>query len=58
MMAYNRKWILQQLRSGRPIYDIGYDHERSEPSIFYQIERAMIRNYMKLHPEYPGTITP
>jgi hypothetical protein len=58
MMAYNRKWILQQLRSGRPIYDIGYDLERSEPSIFYQMERAMIRNYMKLHPEYPGTITP
>jgi len=25
MMTYNRQWILQQMRSGRPLIDIGLD---------------------------------
>ncbi len=52
-MAYNRKWILQQLRSGRTIMDIGADPSRKMPSIFYQMEKNMIRNYQKL---YPGKV--
>jgi hypothetical protein len=52
MMQYNRKWILQQLRSGRPIFDIGLDPNRSTPSIFYEMEQNMIKNYKKLHPEF------
>ena len=50
MMEYNRKWILQQMRSGRPIMDIGLDPTRGAPSIFYQMEQNMIKNYLKLHP--------
>jgi len=50
MMAYNRKWILQQMRSGRPILDIGFDLARKYPSIFYQMERNMVKNYLKLNP--------
>jgi hypothetical protein len=50
MMAYNRQWILQQMRSGRQILDIGLDVTRTNPSIFYQMEQAMIKNYLKLHP--------
>lgn len=30
MMTYNRQWILQQMRSGRPILDIGLDASQSE----------------------------
>ncbi len=52
MMEYNRQWILEQMRSGRPIIDIGKDINRSNPSIFYQMEQSMIKNYQKLHPEW------
>jgi hypothetical protein len=50
MMQYNRKWILDQMRSGRPIMDIGTDATRQTPSIFYQMEQNMMQNYQKLHP--------
>ncbi len=50
MMTYNRQWILQQMRSGRPILDIGLDATRANPSIFYQMEQNMMKNYLKLHP--------
>ncbi len=50
MMQYNRQWILNELRSGRTILDIGYDAERANPSIFYQREQKMIKNYLILHP--------
>jgi len=50
MMQYNRKWILEQMRSGRPIIDIGTDATRETPSIFYQMEKSMMQNYQKLHP--------
>lgn len=50
MMQYNRKWILEQMRSGRPIIDIGKDPNRAMPSIFYQMEQNMLNNYQKLHP--------
>lgn len=50
MMKYNREWILKQMRTGRPILDIGLDPTRLDPSIFYQMERNMIKNYLKLHP--------
>lgn len=51
MMQYNRQWLLRQLRSGRQIIDIGSDPNRAVPSIFYQMEKNMITNYAKLHPE-------
>ena len=50
MMQYNRQWILNQLRSGRTILDIGRDATRVNPSIFYQMEQNMIKNYKLLHP--------
>jgi len=50
MMQYNRKWILDQMRSGRPIIDIGTDATRQTPSIFYQMEQNMMQNYQKLNP--------
>jgi len=50
MMTYNRQWILQQMRSGRPILNIGLDPTRGAPSIFYQMEQNMMKNYLKLHP--------
>ena len=31
MMQYNRKWLLQQMRSGKPIRDIGLDPRRGVP---------------------------
>ena len=52
MMRYNRKWILEQMRNGRLIIDIGNDPNRGVPSIFYQMERNMIRNYQRLHPTW------
>jgi len=58
MMQYNRKWILEQMRSGRPILDIGIDPNRAVPSIFYQMEQNMIKNYQKLHPEWNSIIKP
>ncbi len=51
MMKYNRKWILEQARSGRRIIDIGKDPNRTIPSIFYEMEKNMLNNYRKLHPE-------
>jgi RHS repeat-associated protein len=57
MMAYNRKWILEQMRSGRPILDIGRDAARARPSIFYDMEQNMLKNYQKLHPEFKGAAT-
>jgi len=58
MMQYNRKWILEQMRSGRQIIDIGADANRATPSIFYQMEQNMLKNYQKLHPEFSGAVTP
>jgi YD repeat-containing protein len=46
----SRKWILERMRSGRPIIDIGTDAARRTPSIFYQMEQHMLKNYQKLHP--------
>ena len=56
MMEYNRKWLLDQLRSPNTIYDIGPDPMRANPSIFYQMEQRMIQNYNRLHPETPKPI--
>jgi hypothetical protein len=56
MMQYNRKWILQQMRKGRSIVDIGADPNRAIPSIFYQMERNMIRNYLKIEPTYRSVV--
>ncbi len=57
MMAFNRKWLLDEMRSGRTIIDIGRDVRRTKGldmkdgiSIFYQMEQSMIKNYHKLHP--------
>ena len=58
MMQYNRKWILEQMRSGREIIDIGADANRASSSIFYQMEQNMLRNYQKLHPEFSGAVSP
>ena len=58
MMQYNRKWILEQMRSGRQIIDIGADATRANPSIFYQMEQNMLKNYQKLHPEFSGAVSP
>ncbi len=58
MMQYNRKWILEQMRSGRQIIDIGADVNRARPSIFYQMEQNMLKNYQKLHPKFSGTFSP
>jgi hypothetical protein len=58
MMQYNRKWMLEQMRSGRQIIDIGADANRANPSIFYQMEQNMLRNYQKLHPEFSGAVSP
>jgi RHS repeat-associated protein len=58
MMQYNRKWILEQMRSGRQIIDIGADANRVTPSIFYQMEQNMLKNYQKLHPEFSGAVSP
>ncbi|GAA4762835.1 MULTISPECIES: RHS repeat-associated core domain-containing protein [Flavobacterium] len=58
MMTYNRQWLLQQMRSGRPIINIGLDPNRGAPSIFYQMEQNMIKNYLKLHPNAFQIITP
>ena len=45
MMQYNRQWMLNELRSGRTILDIGRAATRINPSIFYQMEQNMIKNY-------------
>jgi hypothetical protein len=57
-MQHNRKWILEQMRSGRKIIDIGADANRARPSIFYQMEQNMLKNYQKLHPEFGGAVSP
>ena len=58
MMQYNRQWLLGQIRSGRTILDIGLDVNRGTPSIFYRMEQNMLKNYMKIHPEWNGVIKP
>ncbi len=58
MMSYNRNWFLQQMRSGRPIINLGLDLNRTNPSIFYQMEQNMMRNYLRLHPNAFQIITP
>ncbi|MGV8096319.1 MAG: DUF6443 domain-containing protein [Mangrovibacterium sp.] len=58
MMQYNRQWILNQMRSGRSILDIGLDVNRANPSIFYQMEQNMIKNYQILHPGSLNIIRP
>lgn len=58
MMAYNRQWFLRQLRSGRTILDIGRDLNRTNPSIFYQMEQNMLKNYLKLHPKSLNIVKP
>ena len=50
MMQYNRTWLLKEMRSGSTILDIGLDATRTNPSIFYQMEQNMIKNYKLLHP--------
>ena len=49
MMQYNRQWILNEFRSGRTLIDIGIDLNRPNPSIFYNMEQSMIKNYQLLH---------
>lgn len=51
MMQHNRKWLLEQLRSGREIIDIGADVNKISSSMFYQMEKRMIDAYRKIHPE-------
>jgi hypothetical protein len=58
MMQHNRRWILEQMRSGRQIIDIGPDPNRAIPSIFYQMEQNMLKNYQKLHPEFNNVTRP
>jgi len=58
MMQYNRKWILEQMRSGRQIIDIGADINRARPSIFYEMEQNMLKKYQKLHPEFNNVTRP
>jgi len=55
MMQYNRKWILNAMRSGK-ILDIGVDVNRKTPSIFFQMEQNMIKNYQKLYPDFLNII--
>ena len=58
MMQFDRKWTLGHLRSGRQWIDIGRDPNRTAPSIFYQMETTMRRNYLELHPELSVSSTP
>ena len=58
MMENNRSWWLDQMRTGRPVYNIGLDIYRQEPSIFYQMEQNMMNNYLKLHPNAFQIINP
>jgi len=37
------RWIGEQIRSGRDIYDIGSDAARATPSAYYEIEQAALR---------------
>ena len=46
------------MRSGKPILDIGRDMNRANPSIFYQMEQNMIKNYLRLHPNSLQIIKP
>lgn len=50
MMTYNRQSFLNELRTGRVIFDIGPDPNRALPSFNYQMEQNMMKNYQKLHP--------
>lgn len=57
IMQYNRKWFLEQLRSGLEILNTGPDPSRAIPSIFYETENSMMRAYKKLHPEFDKVVT-
>jgi hypothetical protein len=58
MMQYNRQWILNEMRSGNTILDIGLDINRADRSIFYQMEQNMIKNYQILHPGSLNIVKP
>jgi len=58
MMQFNRKWILNEMRSGRTIIDIGLDANRADRSIFYQMEQSMMKNYQIIHPNSLNIIKP
>ena len=58
MMEYNRRWIFERMKEGRTIIDIGIDSNRSIPSIFYQMERLMLKNYDVLHPNTLNVFRP
>ncbi len=58
MMFYNRMWILNEMRSGRTILDIGLDANRLNRSIFYEMEQNMLKNYQILHPGSLNIIKP
>jgi len=58
MMQYNRQWILNEMRSGNTILDMGLDLNRTDPSIFYQMEQNMMKNYQILHPGSLNIIRP
>ncbi|KIO76862.1 hypothetical protein TH53_12190 [Pedobacter lusitanus] len=58
MMQYNRQWILNEMRSGGTILDIGADVNRATPSIFYQMEQNMLKNYQVLHPGSLNIVNP
>ena len=49
---------LNYIYAGNQIVDIGLDLNRANPSIFYQMEQNMIRNYLKLHPNAFQIIVP
>ena len=41
------------MKNGRKFIDIGTDPNRKLPSIFYQMEQNMLKNYENL---YPGAV--
>lgn len=57
-MFYNRKWFLEQLRSGRPVLDMGVDGIRIDRSIYHVMEGNMLKNYLKLHPNAVKVLKP
>jgi RHS repeat-associated protein len=58
IMQYNRKWILNEMRSGRTILDIGFDAGRTNRSVFYEMEKNMLMNYQKLYPRSLNIVKP
>ena len=43
-MQYNRKWILNEMRSGKTILDIGVDINRGRPSIGHVPNKLVNKN--------------